>query len=299
MRTMSKKYLANVLYSTETIQGILAANVTVEPNEIMDANAISIGQIEEPKVYSSVYEEQVLKRDEGNDLYKVIRLEENGYKGFVTFVYDPTSIELAVTRYLGNVGEYVTTMAKTHKAAVAINGGGFMDIGGWGDGGHPTGYVIKNGKIVWSRQRNSSWGGGTIGFTKEGVLVLTRKQGKAALNEGIYNGVDFGPFLIVNGKSAEVSGNGGWGVHPRTVIGQRKDGIVVFLTIDGRSRSSLGIDLNTAIDIMKRYDVYNAANLDGGASTVLAIEGKLTNKPVAYSRTGEREVPTAWIVVHK
>ncbi|MBQ7892084.1 MAG: phosphodiester glycosidase family protein [Erysipelotrichaceae bacterium] len=297
MRTMTKKYLANVLYSTETIQEVLATNVTIEPNEVMDSSAISIGNLQEPEVYSSIYEEQVLKRDEGNDLYKVIRLDEDGYKGYITFVYDPTTIQLAVTKKLGTIGQFVTSFAKDYNAVVAINGGGFIDVGGMGSGGQPTGYVIKNGKIVWSRQRGKSWGGGTIGFNKEGVLILTKKQGKKALEEGIYNGVDFGPFLIVNGKSAEVSGNGGWGVHPRTVIGQRKDGIVVFLTVDGRSTKSLGIDLNTAIEIMERYDVYNAANLDGGASTVLAVEGKLMNKPVAYSASGEREVPTAWVVV--
>lgn len=113
----------------------------------------------------------------------------------------------------------------------------------------------------------------------------------------MYNAVDFGPFLIVNGKSAEVSGNGGWGIHPRTVIGQRKDGIVVFLTIDGRSASSIGVDLNVAIEIMERYEVYNAANMDGGASTTLVIDGKVKNKPVGWSSTRERQVPTAWMVV--
>ena len=29
-------------------------------------------------------------------------------------------------------------------------------------------------------------------------------------------------------------GDGGWGVGPRTAIGQRKDGTVLFLVIDGR-----------------------------------------------------------------
>ncbi|MDD6467711.1 MAG: phosphodiester glycosidase family protein [Erysipelotrichaceae bacterium] len=297
MSTMSHKYFANVLYSTETIQNILATNVTLEPDEIMDTNAIQIGNIQETQVYSSIYEEQVLKRDEGNDLYKVIRLDENGYKGYVTFVYDPTKIQLAVTRYLGDIGEYVTTMAKRTNAAVAINGGGFLDYGGNGSGGQAAGYIIQNGKVVWSRKRGGRWGGGTVGFNQEGVMILTKKRGKDAIKEGVYNGVDFGPFLIVNGKHAEVSGNGGWGINPRTVIGQRKDGIVVMLTVDGRSSSSLGIGLGTAIEIMERYDVYNAANMDGGASTVLAIEGKLMNKPVAYTVTGEREVPTAWVVV--
>ena len=297
MRTMSHKYLANVLYSTETIQEILANNVTLEPNEIMDENAIKIGQIKEPEVYSSIYEEMVLKRDEGNDLYKVVKLDEHGYKGYVVFVYDPTKIELAVTRYLGESGEYVTSMAKRTKAHVAINGGGFLDYGGQGSGGYPTGYVIKNGKIVWTRKRGGAWKGGTIGFNQEGVLMLLKERGSAAVKKGVYNGVDFGPFLIVNGKSAEVKGNGGWGLHPRTVIGQRQDGIVVMLIIDGRQAGSIGVDLNVAIDIMERFNVYNAANLDGGASTVLAVEGKLINKPVAWSSSGERGVPTAWVVV--
>lgn len=294
MRTMTHKYFANVLYSTETIQQILSSNVTIEPDEVMDASAIQIGNIQETQVFSSIYEEHVLKRDEGNDLYKVVRLDENGYEGFVTFIYDPTKIQLGVTSRLGSSGEYVSKIAKRNNAVVAINGGGFIDRGA---GGQPSGYVIQNGKVIWSRRRGNAWAGGTIGFSQEGVMILTKKRGKDAIKQGVYNGVDFGPFLIVNGKSAEVSGNGGWGVHPRTVIGQRKDGIVVMLTIDGRSASSIGVDLNVAIDIMERYDVYNAANMDGGASTTLVIEGQVKNNPVGWSSTRERQVPTAWMVV--
>ena len=296
MRTMTHKYLANVLYSTETIQTILANNITLEPDEIMDASEIKIGQIEEPEVYSSIYEEHVLKKDEGNDLYKIIRIDEKGYKGWITFIYDPTKVQLAVTKDLGKVGERVTAMAKRTNAKVAINGAGFMDYA-INPGGHPTGYVIKDGKIVWSRNRGGNWGGGTIGFNQDGVMLLLKDRGKAAVKKGVYNGVDFGPFLIVNGKSGEVKGNGGWGIHPRTVIGQRKDGIVIFLTIDGRTTESIGIGLNDVIEIMKRYDAYNVANLDGGSSTVLVVDGKVKNNPVAFTNTGERGVATAWIVV--
>ena len=296
MRTMTHKYLANVLYSTDTIQEILANNVTLEPDEVMDASEIQIGNIQESDVYANLYEEQVLKRDEGNDLYKIVRIDENGYKGWITFIYDPTKVQLAVTKDLGKVGERVTAMAKRTKAVVAINGAGFMDYA-INPGGHPTGYVIKEGKIVWSRKRGGSWGGGTIGFNEDGVMLLLKERGKAAVNKGVYNGVDFGPFLIVNGKSGEVKGNGGWGIHPRTVIGQRKDGIVIFLTIDGRSTSSAGIGLSDVIKIMQRYDAYNVANLDGGSSTVLVVDGKVKNNPTAYTDTGERGVATAWIVV--
>ena len=291
MSTMTKKFLANVLYDTETIQEVLATNITIEPNEVMDQGAISIGQISEPTMYSSIYEEQVLKRGEGEDLYKIVRLDENGYEGYVVFVYDPTRINVATTRTLGTIyGEFVTDIAKRANAEIAINGGGFITSG------QPSGYVYQNGKIIWSRDRGGKWAGGTIGFTKEGVMILTKSKGQKALDEGVYNGVDFGPFLIVNGKSAEVSGNGGWGVNPRTVIGQRKDGIVVILIIDGRSRTSLGIDLNTAIEIMERYDVYNAANLDGGSSTTLVVKDKIINNPTSTTNSGQRYLPIALVV---
>ena len=294
MSTMTKKYLANVLYSTETIQEILSTNVTIEPNEVMDSSAISIGQIEEPTMYSSVYEEQVLKRGEGEDLYKIVRIDENGYEGYAVFVYDPTKITVATTKHLGSTGgEFVTDIARRANAKIAVNGGGFNNSG------QPSGYVYKDGKIIWARNRGNKWAGGTIGFSKEGVMILTKSTGKKALEEGVYHGVDFGPFLIVNGKSAEVSGNGGWGVHPRTIIGQRKDGIVVILVIDGRSRASMGIDLNTAIEIMERYDVYNAANLDGGSSTTLVVNNKIINNPTSSTASGQRYLPVALVVVEE
>lgn len=297
MKTMTHKYLANVLYSNETIKTILSNNTIIEPDEIMDASAITIGNIEEPESYSSVYEQQVLEREDGNDVYKTIELKEHGYRGWITFIYDPHMVQLAVTKHLGVKGQFVTTLVKQNNAYVGINAGGFKDYGGDGTGGIPSGYVIQDGKVLWKRQREATWGGGTIGFSKDGVMILTKKVGKAAVKEGVHDGVDFGPFLKVNGKAAEVSGNGGWGVHPRTIIGQRQDGIVVFLVVDGRSTDSVGIDLNTAIDILNRYNVYNAANLDGGASSAFSIDGKLINHPTWYTESGQRETPTAWIVV--
>ena len=53
-----------------------------------------------------------------------------------------------------------------------------------------------------------------------------------AIKAGMEDAVEFGPFLIVNGNAAEIKGNGGWGIAPRTVLAQRKDGIVLFVVID-------------------------------------------------------------------
>ena len=60
---------------------------------------------------------------------------------------------------------------------------------------------------------------------------------------GIRDAVEFGPFLIINGKSSFVRGNGGLGIAPRTAIGQRKDGIALFLVINGRLANSIGADM--------------------------------------------------------
>ena len=125
---------------------------------------------------------------------------------------------------------------------------------------------------------------------------------KEALNKGVRDAVTFGPFLIVNGKPSFIKGNGGWGTAPRSAIGQRKDGIVLFLIVDGNNKGDLnyngrgGVDLKALIEIFKKYGAYNAANLDGGASTSMAVGSTLYNKPLGSGPTGERKLPNAWIV---
>ena len=112
-----------------------------------------------------------------------------------------------------------------------------------------------------------------------------------AISKGMRDAVEFGPYLIVNGKPAEVKGNGGWGIAPRTAIAQRKDGIVLLLVVDGRSSSSIGVDMQELINIFTRYNAYNAANLDGGGSSILYENGKIINNVSTL-----RYLPTAWIV---
>ncbi len=57
--------------------------------------------------------------------------------------------------------------------------------------------------------------------------------------------------------------------------------------------------MNDVIDILLRYKAYNAANLDGGASSTMSIEGKLWNRPSAGGEYGGRTVSNAWIVTNK
>ena len=152
-------------------------------------------------------------------------------------------------------------MAKDNEALIAINGGGFEDPNFSSNGANPLGITIADGEIVTSKEYRGT--GGLIGFTEDNKLVLGKMTVEKAKQMKIRDGVTFGPFLIVNGKPSEVLGNGGWGTAPRTVIGQRKDGIVLFLVIDGRTVTRPGADMKDLIEIMQNYGAYNAANLDG------------------------------------
>ena len=297
MTTMSHKYWAYTLYGTDTINEVMSENYIEKPTEEINLNDIVIGDTSEKKHYSSKYEEELYTRDPGNDLYKIIRLEEKKYKGYLTVIYDPSDVSLAVSSKLGKAGQSVNTLVKNNNGFVGINGGGFEDLDGWGNGSIPYGAIIKDGSLIWDHPGGS---GELIGFTKEHKMYLTSKTPEEAIQEGMVDAVEFGPNLIVNGKVAKIHGDGGWGTAPRTVIAQRKDGIVLFLIIEGRLPGySIGATMNDVIEILLRYKAYNAANLDGGASSTMSVNGKLYNKPSAGGEYGGRTVSNAWIVTNE
>ena len=73
----------------------------------------------------------------------------------------------------------------------------------------------------------------------------------------------------MNGEVNQEAYNTNSGLNPRTAIGQRKDGAVIFVCIDGRQASSMGGTYGDIIDIMVEYGAYNACNMDGGSSSVM------------------------------
>lgn len=291
MSTMNHQYFATTFYSDEYIDKVLKRHSILEPEGNTDISAI----IGEEKSYVDEYDKEILDRNK-NDLYKIIEINEKGFSGFLVAVYDPSKIKVTYSKNIGYAGEYLVDMAKREGAAIAINGGGFVDIEGKSNGGQAIGTVISNGKII-NTYGYSLYGGGVIGFTNDNKLYLGRISATEAINIGIRDAVEFGPFLIVNGKSAFINGNGGYGTHPRSAIAQRQDGIVLFLVIDGRSLKSKGADMNDLVDILLRYHAYNAANLDGGNSSALVINNELINHPINWDNMEKtRPIPDGFIV---
>lgn len=298
MTTMTHQYLATWFYDDKTIQEVLDKNKVQESDETTDPTLTVFLENTENGKYKNEYEKAVLERDENNKDYKIIEIEGKGYNGYLAVIYDPSRIKTVVTKKLGTSGQYLKTMAADNDALVAINGGGFIDPNYNSNGANPLGITFSDGKLITQNKHTGT--GGLIGFTEENKLVLGKMTVKEAQAMKVRDGVTFGPFLIINGKPSEVLGNGGWGTAPRTAIGQRKDGIVLFLVVDGRTVARPGADMNDLIEIMQRYGAYNAANLDGGTSSVMYVDGKIINDPIDSTGAHKtRYISTGFILKKK
>ncbi|MDU4697149.1 MAG: phosphodiester glycosidase family protein [Paenibacillus sp.] len=227
-------------------------------------------------------------------LVEVEEVSGSGYHGYVMTVNDPTKIRLGVPAKRGK-GEKVSSMVKRTGALAGVNGGGFADPNWKGNGFKPIGVVISQGKLYYN---GISSGAATqiVGLDKQGKMIA----GKYTLEEldklGIQEAVTFQPRIIVNGKGQIRSQKEGWGIAPRTAMGQRDDGAILFVVIDGRQPGySIGASLYDVQQVMLDHGAVIAANLDGGSSTVLVKEGgDIVNKP--SSEYGERYLPTAFLV---
>ena len=291
MTTMTHHYLAETFYTEETINKTISMNYVENIDEDTNVEAIVFSDGADTGVYESEYEEQILKRDEGNDLYKVFDLKINGSKAHIAVIYDPSRIHYTVSSKINKRGQKLVDLAKEQEAIVTVNASAFARIG---SKLVPNGVTIKDGKVLQNATMSPRHG--IIGFNNDNVLVLMKGDADDAIAAGIRDAMSFGPFLYVNGVPAKINGNGGWGCHPRTVIAQRKDGIVFFIVFDGRTAGHLGATMNDLIEVLTRYKAYNAANLDGGGSSTLIVNNKLVNNPGGWGYTGDRYLPDAWII---
>ena len=99
MTTMNHKYLATWFYSDKTINEVLTKNGVIEVNEITDTNLIKFKKYT-TTIYKNEYEKELLTREEGNDLYKLINLSGPGYQGFLVAIYQPSRVKIATSKYV-------------------------------------------------------------------------------------------------------------------------------------------------------------------------------------------------------
>lgn len=231
--------------------------------------------------------------DAEKPLVEIEKVSGTGYTGYVMIVNDPTKVRLGVSGTIGS-GEKVSSMVKRTGAIAGVNGGGFADPNWKGNGFKPIGLVVSQGKLYYN-----GLGGKTssqiVGLDKQGKMIAGNYTLEELSKLGVQEAVSFQPRIIVNGKGLIKNAAEGWGIAPRTAMGQRADGALLFVVIDGRQPGySIGANLYDVQQIMLKHGAVIAANLDGGSSTVLVKDNEIVNKP--SSQYGERYLPTAFLV---
>lgn len=270
-QSSAAKPLAKLFLSDETVAKIM------EDNSTKDEEIISAGD--------------VIEIDDTLDK-SLITIEDivgPTYDGKLMIVNDPSRISVYCIGLNSEQGTTVKKAVKSQEALAGINGGGFADKAGTGSGNEPLGIVVSNGKWVFGESNGRT---SLIGFDKDDKLVVGYMTAAQAKERGIRDAVSWNPPLIVDGEIIERKGDGG--LNPRTAIGQRADGAVLLLVINGRRVDCIGASYSDIAGIMKDHGAVIAGNLDGGNSSAMVYDGELISRP--SSLNGERDIPTFFLV---
>ena len=198
------------------------------------------------------------------------------FNAYVMVIQDPSKVYMATSSTpfsKDKPGLRINEAIAKEGAIAAINAGAFFDNGTSSSvvGSVPEGLVIAGGEVLWKTGQAPE--NGFVGFNYDNVMVVDHSMTASRAKElNIRDGCCFGPALIINGTINQVAYSSNSGFNPRTAIGQRADGAVIFVCIDGRQAGSLGGTYKDIIDIMVEYKAVNACNLDGGSSTVMVYE---------------------------
>ena len=285
--TSAMQWLPYLYMPAETVDEIIEKNeVTVD----MGVTDPSLIKFQDPSDTDPAVADEWADCPDG---IRIIDVIGSTFRGKLMLVRDPSRVYLATSSdFKGDApGLRIREMSAREGCAAVINAGGFSDPGGNGEGNKPNGLTFSHGVKYWGS--NTTVYDCFIGFNEDNVLVVGSMSASQAMDMKIRDGVSFGPALVVNGEMQPFSKNAG-GYNPRTCIGQRADGVVMLLAVDGRQPSSIGATYAQLAALMYEYGAVNAANLDGGSSTYMLYNGEVQN--VSSSLYGQRKQPTFFCV---
>lgn len=300
------KWIPGLFMDAETLDSIRARDDSNLKDEFSNASEIVINK--DTAISAGT--------DEWANSPDGIRFESHSgdtYNAHIMIVRDPSKVYLGTSteNFSTSIpGTRIDDQIETDGAIAGVNAGAFFDNGTSDPsvGSVPEGLVYSKGVCKWTTGSPPNGIKGFAGFNKDNILVVAQDNlSKAQAEElNIRDGCCFGPVLIMNGEINQEAYNSNSGWNPRTAIGQRKDGAVVFVCIDGRQAGSAGGTYKDVIDIMIEYGVVNACNMDGGSSSIMVYRdtyglfGEAGTVQVinSYSLLQERprKMPTFWMV---
>lgn len=288
------QYLITAFLSNDDIDDILG-----KKQETVTTSSTPENADKTPTTSSAPATEIEIKHKNSTEINQY-KIEHDRYTAHILEIKDPTKLKAIMTKNVGKNGQKTSEMAQDYDAIAAINGGAFSDISAsgqkWaGNGAIPGGFVISSGVVVYPKENVNKYDiQNVVAFTREGKLIV----GDYCINDlealGVTEAMCFRPPSIIIDGVYQITDKLQDGTNPRTAIGQKADGTVVLLVIDGRTLSMPGATLYDVQQIFKDLKVVNAGNLDGGYSSTMYFNGEIINSPNAWS--GERTVATAFIV---
>lgn len=205
----------------------------------------------------------------------------NQIRGFVVEAdINNPDVSLIASYADGDADEWVRTTVRSQAEAyekrfgynvvAAVNGSGYSTTTG-----EPAGILIMNGKNYHAADYRPFFA-----ILKDGTPVI-RRSGERT--DDALHAVSGMEILITNGRIVTGSDNA---LHPRTAVGIREDGSLVFFAADGRQQpESCGMTYEDLAHTMLALGSVNAMALDGGGSTTVLTQREagskleLRNKP--------------------
>lgn len=232
---------------------------------------------------------------ESGEIVEVVDIKGSTFKGKLMIIRDPSKVVVGtLDAYGANYhGLYLYEFIEKYNAIGGTNAGGFYDPGGGGNGGIPDGLVMRDGAIAYGDP--GTWYLNVVGFDANNILHVGDMSGQQALDLGLMSAVSFspGPVLV---KDGELQTNLGGGMNPRTCIGQCSDGTILLMVIEGRKPDSMGATYDDIAKILYDRGAVNAANLDGGSSSLMYYNGEQITR--GSNIIGMRQMSTAILVLN-
>ena len=180
---------------------------------------------------------------------------------------------------------HAITLTKPDGIEVVIQNNKIIDIrDGQGSSRIPTnGYVLsahgKKREMLLSQLKP----GDTVKIRE---TVIPEIVGESKLWEGLSHVIGGGPLLLRHGvistkdayKREGFQGSFYGFPHPRTAVGKKADGTLLFVTITGAAPGvRRGVTLSKLGKLFQEWGATDAINLDGGSSSMMIIRNKVVS----------------------
>lgn len=316
LETGAFKFIPAMYMSQDEIQKFVNSNSMAPIEDDVDVSLIKIPDKSKIDSQGSISSDSSKRDSENGNGIEVYSVSGRTFQGTVMIINDPSRVFIQTVYDPATgwpeYGKNLDVLVKDAGAVAGINGG-MYEQGGVNKGGEPTAIVVSKGEIQMNIP-NQHKGIYLIGLNNDNILIIKSLEGMKAADfekyvkdAGIRDACVFQEDnsdknnhfvqLVINGAPRELNGMGS-GLNPRTAIGQRADGSIIFLVTDGRGANShLGASASDLISIMMEYGAVNAANLDGGSSSCMYYNGEWLKTSVTFKYShASWYLPLAFVV---